>query len=205
MTEKASKHTTEYLDYLKSKEWRAKRKQILDRDKCTCQICKWKPTKQHLHVHHLHYKNLFNENLDDLILLCEDCHGKVHKLNIGKFNPKDPVSFAGVISLVLNGVPTRTEKVKKLSKKEKRKKAAAFEAPFHEIYQEQKANYNKINNIAPKKKKRGKKAESRERRKKEKYPPLQKRQVSPEAFILDRPETIIRLEASNGNIYKRRK
>jgi len=79
MTEKASKHTTEYLDYLKSKEWRAKRKQILDRDKCTCQICKWKPTKQHLHVHHLHYKNLFNENLDDLILLCEDCHGKVHK------------------------------------------------------------------------------------------------------------------------------
>jgi 5-methylcytosine-specific restriction endonuclease McrA len=62
-------------DYYKSQEWKRKRKAVFIRDNFLCQDCKiWKAEE----VHHLHYRNLFNESLDDLISLCAPCHGKRH-------------------------------------------------------------------------------------------------------------------------------
>ncbi len=69
------KHTTEYTDYLKSKEWRAKRREIF-KTRSECECC-WEA--KYLQVHHLHYKNIFCENLEkDLVVLCKLCHKMVH-------------------------------------------------------------------------------------------------------------------------------
>ena len=65
-----------YLEYLKSPEWRAKREQVLARDKYRCFEC---GAKGLLEVHHTTYKRIFNEHIDDLIALCPACHDDEHK------------------------------------------------------------------------------------------------------------------------------
>jgi len=64
-----------YLNYLHSAEWKAKRKLALVRDNYKCQKCKENPAEQ---VHHLTYKNLENEKLEDLISVCRKCHEEIH-------------------------------------------------------------------------------------------------------------------------------
>lgn len=64
-----------YLDYLKSPAWRAKREDKLKSANRQCQICR---SEYDLQVHHLTYKNLYNEKRKDLIVLCEPCHIKYH-------------------------------------------------------------------------------------------------------------------------------
>ena len=68
-----------YVAYLNSKHWLRLRKYILS-IKNMCEICSEKSTN--LQLHHKTYKNLGNENIDDFLLLCNDCHKLVHKNNI---------------------------------------------------------------------------------------------------------------------------
>jgi Zn ribbon nucleic-acid-binding protein len=70
-----SSFLTLYNNHLKSERWREIRKEVLDRDKHTCQKCN---SEKATDVHHLSYKNLGNEPLDDLISYCRDCHENVH-------------------------------------------------------------------------------------------------------------------------------
>lgn len=63
--------------YLQSQQWQAKRKAILLRDNYTCQKCT--ASNIPLDVHHLHYQNIGNEPLTDLVSLCRTCHDEVHK------------------------------------------------------------------------------------------------------------------------------
>lgn len=65
-----------YYTYLMSPEWKAKRAQVLDRDNHICQRCKTEAASE---VHHLSYKNVYNEPLEDLQALCRDCHFNLHK------------------------------------------------------------------------------------------------------------------------------
>ena len=66
----------EYLQYLRSEEYyRNKKLPVLKRDNFQCQIC---GTAKNLTVHHITYWRLFDEDLDDLITLCDICHYKVH-------------------------------------------------------------------------------------------------------------------------------
>jgi 5-methylcytosine-specific restriction endonuclease McrA len=71
---KDNRDKTEYLEYLYSDEWLEKRKQIHQRDR----ICVRCGSNENLQVHHKTYNNLYNENLDDLELLCERCHQVEH-------------------------------------------------------------------------------------------------------------------------------
>ncbi len=66
-----------YSSFLKSKYWKWVRKLVLNRDGNKCKRCL---SKVKLQVHHLTYKNHFNEHrhLEDLITLCNDCHEKQH-------------------------------------------------------------------------------------------------------------------------------
>ncbi|MFN3528594.1 MAG: HNH endonuclease [Bacteroidia bacterium] len=64
-----------YLSHLQSNYWRSIRLQVLERDEWLCQSCK--QTKA-IDVHHLTYKNLGNEELNDLISYCRPCHDEVH-------------------------------------------------------------------------------------------------------------------------------
>ncbi|KAA8475690.1 HNH endonuclease [Arcticibacter tournemirensis] len=75
------KNTTayKYYTYLNSPEWKEKRTLVLNRDHHLCQRCRIEPA---LDVHHLTYKNLYNEPLEDLQALCRNCHAAVHSNNI---------------------------------------------------------------------------------------------------------------------------
>jgi len=64
-----------YASYLMTDHWINKRDAILERDNHRCKQCK---KTYLLHVHHLTYDRLGNEDDEDLITLCEDCHKRLH-------------------------------------------------------------------------------------------------------------------------------
>jgi hypothetical protein len=67
-----------YNEYLCSDEWQ------FIRQKCFAfynKECVLTGAKENLHVHHLHYRNVGNENLEDLVLLRADVHEKLHQGN----------------------------------------------------------------------------------------------------------------------------
>ncbi len=65
-----------YHEYLQSESWKflTKRKRVEAGYKC--QLCN--SNKAKLNVHHRTYDNIYHEKLDDLIVLCENCHKKFH-------------------------------------------------------------------------------------------------------------------------------
>ena len=69
----------DYKCYLGTAVWDEKRKEKLKEAEYKCQLCSKKDIK--LHVHHNTYERIGNEDMNDLIVLCEDCHKKFH--NIG--------------------------------------------------------------------------------------------------------------------------
>lgn len=71
----------QYHEYLESDAWKEKRQAILERDGFTCQRCA-APAEV---VHHVCYWNLFNEEPEDLISLCSDCHDILHQNTIDKY------------------------------------------------------------------------------------------------------------------------
>lgn len=46
-----------------------------------CFICR---SKDRLHVHHKTYDRIYNEILDDLVLVCSNCHNKIHEWQFTK-------------------------------------------------------------------------------------------------------------------------
>ena len=60
-----------HTPYLKSNEWKEKRKKVLFRDKFTCQACLINEANE---VHHLTYKHYQQEPLFELISMCNKCH-----------------------------------------------------------------------------------------------------------------------------------
>jgi len=66
-----------YIEYLNSKKWKDKRNLVFERDNYKCQECKEKNADD---VHHLTYDNLGNENLNELVSVCRECHKKIHDM-----------------------------------------------------------------------------------------------------------------------------
>lgn len=64
-----------YEEYLQTNHWKDVRKRALYRSGYKCQLCS---SKGNLNVHHNTYENRGNEKDEDLIVLCEKCHGKFH-------------------------------------------------------------------------------------------------------------------------------
>ncbi len=64
-----------YSQYLLSPEWRRKRKLVLERDKGLCQGCLTAPATE---VHHITYRNIFDEFAFQLTSLCSPCHERYH-------------------------------------------------------------------------------------------------------------------------------
>lgn len=64
-----------YRDYLKTEHWKNIRKLIRKKYNNKCKNCK---TSERLEVHHKTYRNIGNELLSNLVLLCRDCHQQVH-------------------------------------------------------------------------------------------------------------------------------
>lgn len=64
-----------YDEYLKSPEWKSKRKKVLKRANGTCEGCGERSATQ---VHHLTYKHVREEFLFELVAICDACHNKIH-------------------------------------------------------------------------------------------------------------------------------
>jgi len=65
-----------YHEYIKSSEWRQIRQRRLQFDLFKCRTCE---NEKRLEVHHVHYRNLGHENIEDLITLCKNCHYAITK------------------------------------------------------------------------------------------------------------------------------
>lgn len=72
-----------YEGYLQSKKWRDLRHRKLVYENFTCKHCGYSPlinaVEIPLDVHHLTYERFENEDWDDLIVLCRECHKKFHE------------------------------------------------------------------------------------------------------------------------------
>ena len=65
-----------YQEYLQSDHWKAKRKEAFGVWGFECALCF---ENKHLHVHHVHYDTLWNEDPEsDLVVLCANCHKVIH-------------------------------------------------------------------------------------------------------------------------------
>jgi 5-methylcytosine-specific restriction endonuclease McrA len=67
----------DYKTYLQSEQWKLIRDTALDLYDNKCILC---DSTDNLNVHHKTYKNIGNEDIDDLIVLCKRCHRKHHNL-----------------------------------------------------------------------------------------------------------------------------
>lgn len=70
-----------YAPYLQTDRWQQIRKRAFEWYGRKCQVChkhKWENVT--LHIHHRSYEHLYNEvwHLEDLAVLCSDCHRKHH-------------------------------------------------------------------------------------------------------------------------------
>ena len=62
-----------YKIYMRSSEWKEKRKAKLEACKSKCE-CEGGCVREATQVHHLHYDTLGNESMEDLQALCSKCH-----------------------------------------------------------------------------------------------------------------------------------
>lgn len=65
----------QYKDYLNSSIWKEKQRFMLKIKNYKCEICE---SPNSLTVHHITYKNIEHENLDELAVLCASCHFTSH-------------------------------------------------------------------------------------------------------------------------------
>jgi 5-methylcytosine-specific restriction endonuclease McrA len=70
-----------YKEYLKTAHWQHFRSEALKFYQGKCQLCSSKDRQ--LEVHHRNYDNVGCETFNDVIVLCEDCHGKFHNKKEG--------------------------------------------------------------------------------------------------------------------------
>jgi hypothetical protein len=64
-----------YREYLISKKWEGYKNAIHYIYNEECFICN---SKEELQVHHKTYDRIYHEDLDDLVLVCSDCHECIH-------------------------------------------------------------------------------------------------------------------------------
>ena len=74
----------DYHAYMKSKAWRRLCWQVREAANGLCRVC---GNRGH-QVHHLTYKRLGRERLDDLALLCGPCHEEIHAKGIYERNQR---------------------------------------------------------------------------------------------------------------------
>lgn len=67
--------TFTYEEYLQTEHWKSKRADALKFWEYRCALC-YAPGS--LHVHHRNYHRLFAEQMNDVIVFCDDCHKRHH-------------------------------------------------------------------------------------------------------------------------------
>ena len=66
-----------YQDYLKTEHWKILRRRLIKKSRGVCAICGVK-CKRIMQLHHKTYVRLGEERPSDMMVLCPNCHRKVH-------------------------------------------------------------------------------------------------------------------------------
>lgn len=66
----------QYTAYLKTPEWRERRRLVLERDNYLCQACR---NRKAVQAHHTTYQHLGYEPLWELVAICVPCHEALHQ------------------------------------------------------------------------------------------------------------------------------
>ena len=74
-------HKEKYRAYLESEKWKSIRNKKISESGNRCQLCNKSGL---LNVHHRTYDNVFNEKMEDLIVLCRECHAHFHHKTLAK-------------------------------------------------------------------------------------------------------------------------
>lgn len=124
-----------YEEYLLSGPWKVLRLRRIAASLWICEGCGVK--SNYLHVHHIHYRNLTDCTLNDLVTLCENCHDLLHRLLKWKYRQRKPTNRAETINVLKYGrlKPNQAlrSKVKKLAKKK--------EAAVPDFTRQRRSNY----------------------------------------------------------------
>lgn len=72
-----------YHEYINSVQWKEKAEQFKIKAGNRCQLCHVSGYARTLHVHHNNYYHLGNEQDNDLVVLCADCHKLFHDSGLG--------------------------------------------------------------------------------------------------------------------------
>ena len=67
-----------YCEYIRSSAWRTKASVAKERASWRCQLCNEHKDNVQLHAHHRTYERLGHERIEDITVLCADCHAKFH-------------------------------------------------------------------------------------------------------------------------------
>lgn len=73
--------TASYQAYIQSPGWKARREKVMKRCRGMCEGC---GDNRAVHVHHHSYRHFGNEFLFELLGLCQNCHDRLHKEEIGE-------------------------------------------------------------------------------------------------------------------------
>lgn len=65
----------EKLAYMQTKQWSELKEHRLRIAQNKCEHC---GSTNKLHLHHVTYERLTQEHIEDVVILCEECHNKVH-------------------------------------------------------------------------------------------------------------------------------
>ena len=61
---------------MENKTWQTIKQERLKLDNSMCTVCS---SNENLVCHHLTYKNLNNEKINELLTICKSCHSKIHR------------------------------------------------------------------------------------------------------------------------------
>ncbi len=81
---------TEYKEYMQTEHWRDTREAAICRAHDRCQVCG--DTEGKLNAHHNTYVNLWDEQPEDLVVLCRECHVIFHgngKIKVMRHGPSE--------------------------------------------------------------------------------------------------------------------
>lgn len=86
-----------YSEYIATEHWANLREMKFIQVGRFCQVCH---TPNKLHVHHIHYRELYDCSVNDLAVLCERCHDTLHRQLKKKCLKSNEVELTQIILLV---------------------------------------------------------------------------------------------------------
>ena len=101
-------YKAKFLKYLKSDEWATMKIELVVARGAKCERCERKERVRKLRLHHINYDRVFNEEPEDLELLCKGC------FNVERGRRARPEDKKNISDLALQKLIAKGKKFRKL-------------------------------------------------------------------------------------------